>query len=106
MSNPIFDAMEQGDIAKDVREITTLLQEYSDTQSFNELDSINRKAKVKIAEIRSKDCNVFAGVLPSPPNSTPLPTQEQSQILYNILNTIKAYLEAKLISKQGGDNHA
>lgn len=106
MSNPIFDAMESGDIAQDIREISELLQQYNAARSDEEFDNINRKANAKIAKIRSKDGVVFAGVLPSPPNSMPLPTQEQAQNLYNILNTIKAYLEAKLIAKQGGDNNA
>lgn len=106
MSNPFFNAMESGDIAQDIREISELLQQYSIAKSVEEIDNINRKANAKIAKIRSKDGVVFAGVLPSPPNSMPLSTQEQAQNLYNILNTIKAYLEAKLISKQGGDNDA
>lgn len=106
MSNQFFDAMESGDIARDIKEIESIIRDYDNARYPQEIRNIDDRAKDKIMKMRDKDMDIRILTAPKAGNPGIPVSQAEMPVLYNTLASIKAYLEAKLISKQGGDNDA
>lgn len=105
MSNPIYDMVKQMETQKDIAEINAILSGYENSNGRN--NALDIQASEKIRQMQRKDLAIYAMTAPGP-GAPGIPWSEVPPAqLYNILISIKRYLEAKLadeIKKQQGEN--